>query len=279
MKKQQFKTTIHAARNLVWHALWNGKNYNTWTSAFAEGSSAVTDWNEGSEILFLDGKGNGMYSVIDKKEEPGFMAFRHLGEVKGNEKLPPQTWAGAMETYTLTETGNGTELVVEMDVEESWLEYFMKTWPAALEKLKTLAESGDLKKITVETTINAPVEKVWDYWTGPQHIMQWNAASDDWFTPAATNDLRPGGKFVSTMAAKDGSFSFDFEGIYDEVRKHQFIAYTMTDGRKVQVNFSVKDITVTVQEIFDAETMHSLEMQRFGWQAILNNFKKYTESN
>ena len=118
--------------------------------------------------------------------------------------------------------------------------------------------------ITIEATVQAPVEKVWECWTTPRHIIRWNNASDDWCTLKASNDLKVGGSFSSTMAAKDGSFSFDFEGIYDEVNAHKLISYTMADGRKAAVVFSSKENETAVREIFDAETMHSLEMQRFG---------------
>ena len=133
--------------------------------------------------------------------------------------------------------------------------------------------------ITVSNTVNAPVQKVWEYWTTPKHIMQWNNASADWHTPAAENDLRTGGSFKSTMAAKDGSFSFDFAGIYDEVREYEYIAYTIGDGRKVEISFTSEGVATKVVECFEAEDMHSLEMQQGGWQAILDNFKKYTEAN
>lgn len=133
--------------------------------------------------------------------------------------------------------------------------------------------------ITVQTTVNAPVEKVWQYWTAPQHIMQWCQASDDWHAPYADNDLRVGGNFKTTMAAKDGSFSFDFGGVYDVVDHHKAIAYTMSDGRKVSVQFQKDGAGTQVIETFDPENMNSLEMQQTGWQAILDNFKKYTETN
>ncbi len=133
-------------------------------------------------------------------------------------------------------------------------------------------------RITVEVVISAPVEKVWDYYTGSEHIMQWNQASPDWHCPASTNDLRPGGKFSSTMAAKDGSFSFDFWGIYDEVDTHKKIVYTMGDGRKADVLFTKNENDTHVAVIFEPETENSLELQQGGWQAILDSFKKYTES-
>ena len=133
-------------------------------------------------------------------------------------------------------------------------------------------------QITVETTVNAPIEKVWQAWTNPEDIMGWSFASDDWHTPHATNDLRVGGSFSSTMAAKDGSFSFDFEGIYDEVVPHETIAYSLADGRKVKILFTDNGDETLISETFDAENENPVEMQQAGWQAILNNFKKYVEN-
>ena len=133
--------------------------------------------------------------------------------------------------------------------------------------------------ITVETTVNAPVEKVWKSWNTPADIMLWNNASDDWHTPFAENDLRVGGKFLSRMEAKDGSFGFDFGGIYDEVQENGLIAYTIDDGRKVTIRFSGKNNETKIVETFEAENMNSIEIQRGGWQTILDNFKKYTESH
>src|SRR5688572_6983414 len=98
-------------------------------------------------------------------------------------------------------------------------------------------ETKNKTTITVEASVKAPVEKVWKYWTSPDHIKKWNNANDDWHTPKAENDLRTGGKFLSRMEAKDGSFGFDFEGVYDEVRTNELISYTMPDGRKVKITF------------------------------------------
>lgn len=134
-------------------------------------------------------------------------------------------------------------------------------------------------KITVESTVKAPIEKVWKFWSAPEHIMQWNNASDDWHTPRAENDLQKGGKFSTRMEAKEGSFGFDFEGIYDEVIPHEVIAYTMGDGRKVNIIFAGEGNETKVTETFDPESQNPVEMQQAGWQAILDNFKKYTEAN
>ena len=132
-------------------------------------------------------------------------------------------------------------------------------------------------KITVKTTVNAPVEKVWMAWTEPEHITQWNNASDDWYTPYAENNLTVGGKFLYRMEAKDGSFGFDFTGTYDEVQPQKFIAYTLDDGRQVEVTFVGDGNSTEIGEIFEAESENSIELQQQGWQAILDNFKKYTE--
>ncbi len=134
-------------------------------------------------------------------------------------------------------------------------------------------------QITVETIVKAPVEKVWDFWNKPEHITNWCQASDDWHAPYADNDLQKDGKFKTTMAAKNGSFSFDFEGIYTNVIAHKLIEYVLGDGRKVHIHFEPMGDSTKITETFDAETENSAEMQQSGWQAILDSFKKYTEPN
>lgn len=140
-------------------------------------------------------------------------------------------------------------------------------------------ETADKATITIEATVAAPVTKVWKYWSTPDDIKKWNAASDDWHTTKAENDLRVGGTFSSRMEAKDGSMGFDFGGIYDDVKENKYIAYTMGDGRKVQVNFSEDRGKTKIVETFEAENTNSIEMQKGGWQAILDNFKNYTETH
>jgi uncharacterized protein YndB with AHSA1/START domain len=132
--------------------------------------------------------------------------------------------------------------------------------------------------ITVQTTVNAPVSKVWDSWTAPKHITKWCQASDDWHAPKAENDLRAGGKFSTTMAAKDGSASFDFGGTYSTVKTNSLIEYAIEDGRKVKIVFESLGDKTRVTETFEPENTNSIELQRGGWQAILDNFKKYTET-
>lgn len=132
--------------------------------------------------------------------------------------------------------------------------------------------------ITVKTKVNTSIEKVWKCWTDPEHIKLWNNASEDWYTPQAENDLRVGGRFLSRMEAKDGSFGFDFSGIYDEVLFNERIAYTLDDGRKVKIEFTENNDKTEVTEVFEAESTNSLELQQAGWQAILDNFKKHVEA-
>lgn len=131
--------------------------------------------------------------------------------------------------------------------------------------------------ITVETLVNTPIEKVWEFWTKPEHITKWNNASEDWHTTRAENDLRIGGKFLSRMEAKDSSFGFDFEGVYTDVISNEKISYTLLDDRKVIITFLKTENGVQIVETFEAETENTLELQKFGWQAILNNFKNYVE--
>ncbi len=131
--------------------------------------------------------------------------------------------------------------------------------------------------ITIETTVNASADKVWESFTEPKHITQWCQASDDWHAPYADNDLRVGGAFKTTMAAKDGSFSFDFGGIYSEVKPGQRLAYEMSDGRRVEIDFLPVANGIKIIQRFEPESTNPVEMQQAGWQAILDNFKKYTE--
>jgi uncharacterized protein YndB with AHSA1/START domain len=135
----------------------------------------------------------------------------------------------------------------------------------------------EFTKITIKVSINATISKVWENWTKPKHITQWNNASDDWHTPYAENDLRVGGKFLSRMEAKDGSFGFDFEGVYSEIIPFKKIKYGLEDGREVETIFIANGETTNITTTFDAENENPVEMQKGGWQAILNNFKRYTE--
>jgi len=135
------------------------------------------------------------------------------------------------------------------------------------------------EKITVKIKVKAPIEKIWKLWTSPEHIIKWNSPSEDWHTPKAENDLRKGGRFLSRMETKDGSMGFDFGGTYDEVKTNELIAYTMDDGRIVEITFKNKGSETEVIETFETESQNTIELQRGGWQAIMDCFKKYVEAD
>lgn len=280
MKKITFNIDINAPKEKVWYSLWDEENYEDWTSAFCEGSSTISDWNEGSKIYFIDPTGSGMNSKIVTKKPFDIMTFKHFGEVKNYTELPEteitKAWSGSEERYDLTENNGITTVTVNVDIVESHLEYFNEAFPKALEKLKNIAES-ETKTITVKTTLDASLEEVWNKFTKAEHVVNWNFASDDWHCPKAENHLEVGKNFTFTMASKDGEMSFDFVGTYQEVVPMKKIVYIIADGRKVTVKFDVLDGKVILTENFAPENVHSVELQRGGWQSILDNFKKYTQ--
>ncbi|RZJ69800.1 SRPBCC domain-containing protein [Flavobacterium sp.] len=151
MERKTFKITIDAPRQKVWETLWGAETYPKWTSAFAPGSKVETDWRQGSKTLFLDVNGDGMISEIAEKREPEFMSFKHLGEIvngkEDTESEKVKAWAGSTEDYTLTESDNQTEVSVSMDVDGEYADFFEKTWPRALEHLKSISEGKDFKEV------------------------------------------------------------------------------------------------------------------------------------
>jgi len=140
-------------------------------------------------------------------------------------------------------------------------------------------ETQEKTTIDIESQVNVPIEKVWECWTEPKHIINWNFASDEWHCPWAKNDARQGEKFVWRMEAKDGSFGFDYSGVYTNVELHNRIELTLDDGRKVKITFEADGNQTHITEVFEAESSNPVEMQKTGWQAILNNFKKYVEAS
>ncbi|HET8837991.1 MAG TPA: SRPBCC domain-containing protein [Flavobacteriaceae bacterium] len=150
MERHTFKTEIDAPREKVWAILWGEKTYSKWTAPFGEGikaegdSRAETDWQEGSKVLFLGAEGNGMMSIIEKSNPPEFMSFKHIGIVKDGKEITEgeevKKWVPAYENYTLKKRNGKTELVIDMDIADEYEDYFLKTWPIALHKLKELSE-------------------------------------------------------------------------------------------------------------------------------------------
>lgn len=131
--------------------------------------------------------------------------------------------------------------------------------------------------ITVQVSIEAPIDKVWQYFTDPAHIVNWNSASEDWHTPRAESDFKVGGSFVYRMEAKDGSMGFDLPGTFTKIELHKHISYSLADGRKVSIDFTPTSSGTNLVESFEAENQNSIELQQYGWQSILESFKKYTE--
>ncbi|HEY3385164.1 MAG TPA: SRPBCC domain-containing protein [Saprospiraceae bacterium] len=281
---------INAPREEVWNAITQDALYRRWTSAFHEGSYFKGGWNKGDSIHFIAlneaGIPEGMASEIAESKHPEYISVRHLGYVKGDEVDTTSDaaleWAPSYENYRLEKIGeHATRFHLEMEIQENYYTMFENLWPKAMALLKDVCEekNQDHKRITVIAMVGGEEGKVWSYWTGPDHIMKWNAASDDWHCPYAENDVRVGGRFKSTMAAKDGSMSFDFGGVYTLVDYGHRLSYTMDDGRKADIVFSFQSDKICVMVTFDAETQNSVELQRGGWQAILDRFKAYVEEN
>jgi uncharacterized protein YndB with AHSA1/START domain len=286
MQKLHFSIVINASKEKVWHTMLDDATYRQWTEVFASGSHYVGNWNAGSKILFLapeEDSTSGMVSRIAENRPYEFISIEHLGEVHGgkedttSEKV--KFWSGARENYTFREKDGQTEVLVDMDTAPEYKEMFEQKWPEALERLKEIAEGRAPKTIIVSTIVFAPMKRVWEYWNTPEHITRWAFASDDWESPAAENDVRDGGKFKTVMAAKDKSTSFDFTGTYISIKEHELIEYDIDDGRHVKVQFNRLPGGVHITESFEPEKINPEEMQRSGWQAILDNFKKYVESS
>ncbi len=279
MPVKEFKIDISAKAETVWFALWDDYHYRNWTSVFHEGSYALSDWKEGSKIHFLIPSGSGMYSIIEEKKPNEKMVFKHIGNIQNFEEqaLDDETrlWTGAIESYTLIEIDGKTNLLASFNSIQEHIDFFDNYIPKALSKIKLAAENLE---IMVESTINASVDVVWKKWTTPADVVKWNTASDDWHTTRSENELKAGGKFLSRMEAKDGSFGFDFSGVHKKIIQNELISSILDDGRSLKVLFASENGQTRVTVFFNAEMENPPELQKFGWQSILNNFKKYVES-
>jgi uncharacterized protein YndB with AHSA1/START domain len=287
MKKMHFSILINAPKENVWHAMLDAESFRAWTKAFNVTSYFEGDWSEGSKMLFLGsdpmtGETGGMVARVAENRPYEYVSLEHVGIIKnGVEDTTSEEikkWVPAFENYTFKEKDGQTEVLVDMDAEEENLPMFETMWPQALQILKKIAESG-LVPITIEVTVQAPMDHVWETWTSPEHIVQWAFASDDWEAPAAENDVRVGGRFKTAMSAKDKSTGFDFTGTYTVVEPRKRIEYDMDgdDHRHVSILFTEFPEGVRVAETFDPETENPADMQRSGWQSILDNFKRYAE--
>lgn len=290
MKQFDLGIDIQAKPEDIWAAIISDKKYRVWTKVFDPHSYFEGGWQKGDRIKFLsfDENGNqrGMVSEIAESVHLKHLSIRHLGIISNGvedyDSDAAKQWAPAYEKYYLEPVSEGVvRFRVEADIDESEYDFFMEAWEKALVLLKQVCEENlaPFAAITIETVINAPVGDVWAYWTEPAHIVKWAFASDDWHCPKAVNDLRVGGHYATTMASKDGQMAFDFSGTYTEVLPLVRLVNQIDDGRMVWVDFEALSPQQTkVVETFEAEDMNSLELQREGWQAILNNFKIAVES-
>ena len=286
MQKLTVERTFAAPIEKVWEAWTNPKLLAKWFApAGMTNSLATTKVKVGGvfRYCFVNDKsgtqfyGRGVYkkivpstflSYLDSftDEDGNDVAASHYG-------IPGDEIVETLIEISLTEMGRKTKMTLVMDnyYDESMTKDMVSNWNIMFDKLSSM------NKISVETTVNAPMEEVWEYWINPAHISRWAFASDDWEAIAKTNDLRVGGQFETRMQAKDGSEGFDMTGVYTSVKKHELIEYNMEDGRNVAIVFEKASEGIKVTEIFDADNEYSEEQQRFGWQAILDNFKKYVE--
>ena len=289
MKKLHLSITIKAPIEKVWETTIGKDTYPLWTEVFYPGSNIDGSWKKGSKVHFIgpneNGKNDGMVSEIAEVRKPEFISLKHIGFLKNGveDTTSPEVkaWTPSFENYTLKYTGGKTEFTVDMDTTDDFYDYFQQTWPKSLAKLKEVAETGTSSTISTITWVKAPIEKVWEYYTSPEHIIKWAFASDDWEAPHAENDVKVGGRFKTIMAAKDKSAQFDFTGTYTQVKPNELIEYTIDgdDKRHVSVAFSKTETSVQIIVTFDMEHENTRELQQNGWQGILNNFKKHVESS
>lgn len=285
MQKQTYQIEINAPASAVWDAIVNPMKYRIWTYAFNKDSHFDGGWNKGDKIHFIGcdeetGQLQGMASQIDESILNEFISIKHLGVVNNGkedfESEMAKSWAPAYENYYFSPNkSGGTLFKAEVDIQEEYAEMFEEMWANALKLLKVVAESF----FETQVVVNFSIDKVWDSFTNPIHITKWNAASPDWECPKATNQLQVEGKFSYTMAAKDGSVSFDFNGQYFDVIPNSRIAYKMEDDRIVYIYFeAISDNETQVTQLVQKENENPVEMQQAGWQSISNNFKAYTEN-
>jgi uncharacterized protein YndB with AHSA1/START domain len=288
MPQLHFSIAINAPVQKVWTMMLGKDTYPKRTIIFnPAGSWFEGDWVQGSQMRFLgpDPKDpqniGGILSEVAENNLFKYISLKHVAEIRDGV-AQESSREDAFENYTFSEKDGVTIVEVALKMPDAMGDcddYMKDTWPKALELLKELSEVP-WKSITVSASVYAPVAIVWEKRTMPKHIMQWNNASPDRHTPYAENDLREGGRFLSRMAAKDGSVSFDFTGTYVRVEPMSLITSILDDGRKMSVVFHEDGScgTTTVTETFEMENMNSEELQR-GWrQAILDNFKKYVET-
>lgn len=289
MKQIKQSIVINASPEVIWEAIVDPIKYEAWTYVFTQDSYFEGGWNEGDSIKFLitneKGKLEGMLSEIAKVDYPHFISIRHLGYiidgVADTTSESVQSWAPSYENYSLKSIDNcKTEFSVTMDADDSYAKEIEDAWAEALPLIKSLSETTQSNPmlITIRTWTKADIRVLWEAFTEPTHITKWNYASEDWYCPEATNNLVKGGTFDYIMAAKDNSIEFHFIGTYTNIVPHQSITFQLEDKRTVSINFVPSPQGIKIEETFMPETTHSYQLQRQGWQSILERFVTYAES-
>ena len=283
-----------ASRQLVWDAFTKTEMLEQWFAPkpFITKTKSM-NFREGGHwhyaMISPDGKAYwGRTDFIEIKPIEYYTSLDAFSNEAGeiDEQLPRATWVvnfrdkgetSLVEMIITYKSLSDLETIIKMGMQEG----LTATLEALSELLITLTKDKKMEttKITVKATVAADVKKAWDYYTNPKHITKWNFADPSWHCPSAENDMRIGGKYLARMEAKDGSFGFDFEAIYSELIPGEKFTYGMPDGRQINVAFNNRGDNTDVIIVFDAETVNSIELQQNGWQAILNNYKKYTENN
>lgn len=291
MKTLSLSALIPASPEVVWTAITSDTFYRVWANVFSEGSFFVGTWEANTPMQFLGPNENGVLggltSMVIKNIPYKELWLEHRGFVMdGKEDYTSEEvkkWAPSFERYFLEAEGQQTRFRLEMQMDEDWYDMMEESWKNAFIKLSELCANI----LHVSTVINTPQEEVWNKFTEPTHIVHWNFADDSWHCPKASNDVQVGGKLVATMAAKDGSMAFDFTGTYTAVIPHRSLEYTIAPMdeyniesiRRVVVKFTPTEEGTRVDEFFEAESLHSHDLQKAGWTAILQNFKAYVEGS
>ncbi len=287
MKLLELKQMIKSPVNQVWETIIGKETYPNWTKVFGGSSEFVGEWKEGEKVYFVgsaNGETAGMVSMIEKLVEGKYISIIPIGMFMGkieNAVISNENeWIGSSESYTLIQDGENTIFELKANIPDEFFYSFSDMWKRGLLRLANLCESGNIKKISITTTVNSTIESVWDAWTNPHHITKWAFASDDWESPIAKNEIKNDGKFLTRMQSKaDPNIGFDFTGQYMEVQEKKYINYIIDDGRFVEIIFEEVDCGIKISQTFEAEQENSVELQRAGWQSILDNFKYYVEKN
>lgn len=285
MKKIQLERSFKATPERLWELVVDADHYRYWTSVFSIDSDFIGDWTKGSQMRFIadnpSESENGMLSEITESKWPEVISIHHIGliikGVKDYDSPMSKEWTPAYEIYRFVEKSDSQcTFKVEQDIPDAYVETFTTDWNQAFDAMARILDASDVVGRVIalrERSTHSPLE-LWDRLVNPEKIMTWNFDSDDWHCPQAKNDLKVGGEFHYEMAAKDGSFSFDFWGVFTEIVPGAKLNFDLGDGRKVRINLIVKPYGTLIEERFEAEHQNDLHLQRTGWQNILRNLAR-----